>query len=115
MDHGKIVAEGTPTELKRQVASDTIRITLGEAADVSAIVRRALEDQAEAKSITQDGECLRVSVKSGEDALPLIMRALDREDVRISRISLEPATLDDVFLEKTGRSLRDTAAESGER
>jgi hypothetical protein len=43
------------------------------------------------------------------------MRALDREGVAITDISLSTASLDDVFLDKTGRSLRDTAPEGGAR
>jgi ABC-2 type transport system ATP-binding protein len=54
-------------------------------------------------------------VDNGEAALPRIMRALDNDNISIAGISLSTATLDDVFLEKTGRSLRDTAAEGGAR
>jgi hypothetical protein len=43
------------------------------------------------------------------------MKALDGKDIAISNISLSTASLDDVFLEKTGRSLRDTEAEGGDR
>jgi ABC-2 type transport system ATP-binding protein len=109
MDYGHIVAEGTPEQLKRQVSLDTIRITLSNPAQ-DAIVCGILGDQPIVKAVAEESDCLRISVDNGEAALPEIMRALDHENVAISGISLSTATLDDVFLEKTGRSLRDTAA-----
>ncbi len=115
MDYGHIVAEGTPSELKRQVSLDTIRITLSDPTHGDTVVSRVLEGQEIVRSVTQERDSLRISVDDGETALPQIMKALDREGVAIQNISLSTATLDDVFLEKTGRSLRDTAAEGGER
>lgn len=114
MDHGIIVAEGTPDQLKRAVSLDTIRITLGNPSQGPA-ARTVLAGQPVVRSVAEEGDCLRVSVDDGEAALPPIMRALDDERVAISGITLSTATLDDVFLEKTGRSLRDTAAEGGAR
>lgn len=115
MDYGQIVAEGTPGELKRQIALDTIRITLSDPAQGDTVASRALEGQEMVKSLVRERDCLRISVENGEAALPQIMRALDREGIAINNISLSTASLDDVFLEKTGRSLRDTAAEGGAR
>jgi ABC-2 type transport system ATP-binding protein len=115
MDYGHIVAEGTPAELKRQVALDTIRITFSNPALEDAAVGRALEGLETVKSLAHEADCVRISVEDGESALPRIMRAFDREAIAISNISLSTASLDDVFLEKTGRSLRDTAAEGGAR
>jgi ABC-2 type transport system ATP-binding protein len=115
MDHGRIVAEGTPEELKRQVGLDTIRITLSDPAQGDTVASRVLEGQAAVKSFVWELDSLRVSVDDGGAALPHIMRALDREGVAITDISLSTASLDDVFLDKTGRSLRDTAPEGGAR
>jgi ABC-2 type transport system ATP-binding protein len=112
MDQGRIVAEGTPDELKRQVACDTIRITLGDPGRASEVTR-TLEGEPIVKGMTHESDGLRISVDNGEAALPQIMRALDAQNIAISGISLSTASLDDVFLEKTGRSLRDTAAAGG--
>ena len=114
MDYGHIVAQGTPEQLKREVALDTIHITLANPAQ-NPVVSRVLDGLEIARSVDQELECLRISVDDGEAALPQIMRALDQENTAISNISLSTASLDDVFLEKTGRSLRDTAAEGGAR
>jgi ABC-2 type transport system ATP-binding protein len=115
MDYGHIVAQGTPAELKRQVARDTIRVTLSNPARIDEAVGRALEGETFVRSIAQERDCLRISVENGEEALPHVMRALDRAGITISNISMSTASLDEVFLEKTGRSLRDTAPEGGER
>jgi len=114
MDHGLIVAEGTPEELKRQVSLDTIRITLTNPAQAGSVVQ-LLQPLPIVRSVAEEGDCVRISVDDGEAALPQLMRTLDAQSVAIGGITLTTATLDDVFLEKTGRSLRDTAAEGGAR
>jgi ABC-2 type transport system ATP-binding protein len=114
MDYGRIVAEGTPEQLKRQVSLDTIRVTLGDPAQNPAAAQ-VLEGLKIVKSSVREQDCLRISVDNGEAALPQVMKALDGKDIAISNISLSTASLDDVFLEKTGRSLRDTEAEGGDR
>jgi ABC-2 type transport system ATP-binding protein len=114
MDYGRIVAEGTPEQLKRQVSLDTIRVTLGDPAQNPAAAQ-VLEGLKIVKSSVREQDCLRISVDNGEAALPQVMKALDAQDIAISNISLSTASLDDVFLEKTGRSLRDTEAEGGDR
>jgi ABC-2 type transport system ATP-binding protein len=112
IDHGKIVAEGSPAQLKRDVALDTIRITLADRTRAED-VRELLSGQGVVCSIAEEGGAVRISVDNGEQALPQLMRLLDERDIGIAGISLETASLDDVFLEKTGRSLRDTAPEPG--
>jgi ABC-2 type transport system ATP-binding protein len=115
MDYGHIVAEGTPAELKRQVALDTIRITLFDPSQYDVVASRVLEGQPSVKAVSREHDCVRISVEDGETALPQIMRALDAENVTLTSVSLSTATLDDVFLEKTGRSLRDLTVEEGPR
>jgi len=112
MDYGRIVAEGTPEQLKRQVSCDTIRITLGDPGTALAVIGM-LQSQHIVKTVAQESGSLRISVDNGEAALPEIMRTLDAQNTAISGISLSTATLDDVFLEKTGRSLRDDGKEGG--
>jgi len=114
MDHGIIVAEGTPGQLKRQVALDTIRITLANPAQDAGVITW-LGAKPIVRSVAEENDCLRISVDDGEAALPLLMRMLDEKQVAVRGVTLSTATLDDVFLEKTGRSLRDTAAEGGMR
>jgi len=115
MDYGRIVAEGTPAELKRQIGLDTIRITLSDSTQCDAVAGQVLEGLDMVKSVVREQDCLRISAENGEAALPQIFKVLDQADIAVMEISLSTPTLDDVFLEKTGRSLRDTAAEGGGR
>jgi ABC-2 type transport system ATP-binding protein len=118
IDHGVIVAEGTPAELKREVASDvvTLRVGSGDAAvtgsadgDGGGEVSKLLEAQPYTKEVRVDGDVLRVYLDDGEHALPGLLHVLGQSGVVIRSIALDRATLDDVFLHKTGRSLRDAA------
>ncbi|MFI6319655.1 ATP-binding cassette domain-containing protein [Nonomuraea sp. NPDC050556] len=104
VDHGLVVAQGTPAELKREVSGDVV--TLRTSAPVQA--EEALRPLS--KDVRVDGDVLRVYVDDGEHALPGLLNAL--EGIGLTSISLERATLDDVFLAHTGRSLRDTGADA---
>jgi ABC-2 type transport system ATP-binding protein len=109
IDHGRIVAEGTPGELKRQVSGEAITLTLGDAAsagDALEIARTALGDF----EVVADGRTLRLNLVDGGAALPRLLRAMDDKAVDIVDVDLRHPTLDDVFLALTGRSLRDDAA-----
>ena len=110
MDEGRIVAEGTPTELKRQVAGDVV--TLGLEAHDGALQRGEdlLRSQMFVREVSLDKNDLRLYVERGEEALPQILRLLDGAGLVIQTIALSRPTLDDVFLRQTGRSLRETAA-----
>ncbi|MEU7898560.1 ATP-binding cassette domain-containing protein [Nonomuraea sp. NPDC049152] len=104
VDHGVVVAEGTPAELKRSVSGDVVTLRLDE------LERAATVLGPMAKQIRVDEDMLRVYVDDGEHALPPLLRTLEAEGLSLRSIALERATLDDVFLAKTGRSLRDTGA-----
>ncbi len=108
IDHGLIVAEGTPRELKREVVGDSVVLNVADGA-----AERARELLAAAPFVSEVGAAdeegqLRCYVEDGAAALPEILRMLDGAGVGLRAISLSEPTLDDVFLAKTGRSLRDT-------
>ncbi|MCT9929173.1 ATP-binding cassette domain-containing protein [Planotetraspora sp. A-T 1434] len=105
VDHGLIVAEGTPGDLKREVAGDVVSLRVSDTAAASEAVK-ALPYPREVRI---DGDLLRIYLDDGEHALPQLLATLAEHDLAIQSISLERATLDDVFLHKTGRSLRDAA------
>ena len=111
IDHGKIVAEGTPEKLKREVAGDVVTI------EVSADAQKAKEilaNQADVREIVLTDQTLRLTVEHGKQTLITLMRALDSAGVPLASIQLSRPTLDDVFLKMTGRSLREEEAkESG--
>jgi ABC-2 type transport system ATP-binding protein len=110
IDGGVIVAEGTPGELKREIKGDSI--VLGFDNDqVLSTGRLALADEPYIReSLVKDGK-LHLYVERGEQDLPAIMRALDDQFVAVTTVEFARPSLDDVFLQKTGRSLRDNESE----
>ena len=107
IDHGKIVAEGTSEELKREVAGDLVTVSVTGNQQSAVDLLRAQEFVREAT--TEDG-LVRLYVDHGETAMPAILRLLDSAGLHLVTIGLQRPSLDDVFLRKTGRSLRETAA-----
>jgi ABC-2 type transport system ATP-binding protein len=108
IDHGRIVAEGSPDELKRQVAGDvvTVGVTGGAQPALRAFEGAGFVREASAQ---EDGT-VRLYVDRGETAMPAILRLLDDRALVLETITLTRPSLDDVFLRQTGRSLRETAA-----
>src|SRR5205085_8699027 len=107
IDHGHIVAEGTPAELKAQVGRPTLEAIPADAdaaPKVAAILERFGERCSSAKGVA-------VRLGTGDAGLVDVVRALDREDVRVANLELHQPTLDDVFLAKTGRSLEGAGEE----
>ncbi|HEV7658061.1 MAG TPA: ATP-binding cassette domain-containing protein [Mycobacteriales bacterium] len=107
IDHGEIVAVGSPDELKQRVSGDAVLLRLADVADAAAAAELvgALPD---ADSPGIDGETVHVRVPNGGAALPGLLRELDRAGVALAAVEVRRPTLDDVFLSLTGRSLRDT-------
>jgi ABC-2 type transport system ATP-binding protein len=113
MDHGQIVAEGTPRALKHQVAGDAVLISLrddGRDGERAAAMLRAEPYVRELAAA--DGQ-MRLYVDDGGTALPELIRLLDSHGLGVRSISMAEPTLDDVFLRQTGRSLRDEGAAAG--
>ena len=106
IDHGKIVALGTPDELKRQVAGDVVVVGTDNAGDR---VLELLKGQPFVREATQSDDVVRLYVDRGETAMPQIIRALDAAGIPLASLSLNRPSLDDVFLRQTGRSLREAA------
>jgi ABC-2 type transport system ATP-binding protein len=106
IDHGKIVAEGTPEELKREIAGDVVLVGPEGSPDKA---RDILKGQDFIRELTVEDEVLRLYVDRGETALPQIIRLLDGAGINLATLSLHRPSLDDVFFRKTGRSLRETA------
>jgi ABC-2 type transport system ATP-binding protein len=105
IDGGEIVAEGTPSALKREISGDVVTLGLGDAAEKGREIL-AGEPYLTSAEVREGGE-LRLSVDAGETAIPRIMRTLGDAGIEMATIELHRPTLDDVFLSKTGRSLRE--------
>ncbi|WP_025272881.1 daunorubicin resistance protein DrrA family ABC transporter ATP-binding protein [Haloglycomyces albus] len=111
VDHGEIVVEGTPRSLKHDVAGDVVSVGVnGQAAEAEDILTgqefvREVERK-EADPTTGISE-IRLYVEDGAEAVPTMLRLLDKADIAPASIELHRPSLDDVFLKQTGRSLRE--------
>jgi ABC-2 type transport system ATP-binding protein len=102
IDHGRIVAEGTPLELKAQIGRPTVEAIPCSPADRDAVAR-VLERFGDRSGASPKGVSVRL--RGGEADLADVVRALDSEHIAIEHLQLHAPSLDDVFLAKTGRSL----------
>jgi ABC-2 type transport system ATP-binding protein len=108
IDHGKIVAEGTPAELKAQIGRPTVEAIPRDGTDPAAVAR-ILEQFGEATGGSPKGVAVRLD--HGASDLAGIVRALDAETIELEHLELHAPSLDDVFLAKTGRSLEGAGEE----
>jgi ABC-2 type transport system ATP-binding protein len=102
IDGGKIVAEGTPAALKEEIGRPSLEVTPSDQDECHRVLE-VLERFGERVPAPRDAVAVRLSV--GAEALTDIVRALDGEGLRVADIDLHAPSLDDVFLEKTGRHL----------
>jgi ABC-2 type transport system ATP-binding protein len=97
LDSGTLVAQGTPTELKRLVPGGSIRLEFGDPAELERAAR-LLGDG----SRDEDGLALRIRSDGGIHALRTVLGRLDSEAIDVEGLSVQTADLDDVFLSLTG-------------
>jgi ABC-2 type transport system ATP-binding protein len=111
IDHGRIVAEGSPAALKAEVGRPTVEVV---PADPEDKVRAAEILARFGDRCGSVPEAVAVRLRSGEADLAEIVRALDAENLKVEQLQLHQPSLDDVFLAKTGRSLEGAGDEDEE-
>ena len=102
IDHGRIVAEGTPAALKAEIGRPTVEAVPRDPEDRERMAR-VLERFGESAAASPKGVAVRL--RGGDAELADVVRALDAEDLALEHLQLHAPSLDDVFLTKTGRSL----------
>jgi len=102
IDHGRIVAEGTPAELKADIGRPTVEAVPHNPAERERLAA-VLERFGPRAGTSPRGAAARL--ERGEAQLAEVVRALDSEGIAIEHLQLHAPSLDDVFLAKTGRSL----------
>ena len=110
IDHGRIVAEGTPDALKAEIGRPRVEaIPAGEdgRGKLSEVFARFGELVPSARGVS-------VRLEAGEVGLAAVVRALDAEDIHVAHLELHSPSLDDVFLAKTGRSLEGHSGDESE-
>ncbi len=111
IDHGQIVAEGTPKELKAQIGRPSVEAIPSDPEDLPQ-VSAVLERFGEREPGTRQGATVRLSGAGA--SLASVVRALDAEDLEVEHLELHQPSLSDVFLAKTGRSLEGAGEEPEE-
>lgn len=106
IDHGTVVADGTPERLKQQIGGETIVIGIEDGKTLERAKELLHKEKFVHKLYANDGQ-LHVYVKEGEKLLADVLRYLDRQKLTFQTIELSKPSLDDVFLQQTGRSLRE--------
>lgn len=105
MDKGKNLAIGTTEELKRMIKkSEIISIDI---LDLLPEQIAAIRELKHVYEVTFENHCLKVLCSGGRHNLPRILNYLQSEDISFGRVYSELPTLNDVFLEITGKELRD--------
>jgi len=112
IDHGRIVRYGSPSELKEKLKSnDVIEIEGHNLSDQTANALQSFSEISKVAISTIDSNdntgLLRIHAEKGKEVLPKLLEFLVRKQVSITKVSFIEPTLEDVFIEETGRSLRD--------
>jgi ABC-2 type transport system ATP-binding protein len=106
VDRGRIVVEGTPDELKRELRGDAIHLELGAGAAEEA-VHSALEAVPGINEIVLDGRALHARAQDGARSVPAVLAALEGRGVEIASVTVARPSLDDVYLRYAGRTFSD--------
>jgi ABC-2 type transport system ATP-binding protein len=110
VDRGRVVATGSPDELKRELRGDALHVELE--SDLNG-ARAGLDRVAGLSDVTIDGRSLRARADDGARAVPAVLAALDSVGVAVASVTVARPSLDDVYLRYAGRTFgeadRDTA------
>jgi ABC-2 type transport system ATP-binding protein len=112
IDHGKIVAEGTPEQLKAEIACSTVEVVPADAGQRRAVASVLERFGEQTTGFGPGGVAVQLADSDGN--LAEIVRALDSAGIALSHLQVHEPTLDDVFLAKTGRHLEGSGEGDGE-
>ncbi|MGA2308343.1 MAG: ATP-binding cassette domain-containing protein [Candidatus Bathyarchaeia archaeon] len=108
IDHGHIIRIGSPEELKESIGGDVIVVTLKETEpDISSDIANIKL----VKNVQKNDNNYRIKVELGEEASPQITDLIRSKGLHVTKVSLTKPTLDEAYLEFTGRSLREEEAD----
>ena len=106
IDHGEIVVSGSPVELKHQLGGDTITMSLGDGDGVRDRSKRIVSGIQGVTKVLDIETGLAAYAKNAGALVPDIVRLFDENGIRLTSINVASASLDDVFLQHTGRRIR---------
>ncbi len=111
VDRGKVVAEGTPDELKGELRGDAIVVEL-EGQMLGGEVLSALDKVRELYDVSVEARTLRARADSGARSVPAVLAALEAEGVKVASVTVSRPSLDDVYLQYAGRAFNEADQEA---
>ena len=109
VDRGRVVAEGTPDELKRELRGDAVHVELEGHTD--GVVGEALEGLEAVREVGLNGRSLHARADDGPRAVPAVLAALEARGVPVASVTVARPSLDDVYLRYAGRTFSAAEAE----
>jgi ABC-2 type transport system ATP-binding protein len=111
IDHGKLIKIGAPDDLKASLGGDIIELGVREEAeDLAPLIMQSKS----VKDVKKTDSTYRIKAELGEEAAPEIIELIRAKGYHVSKISVTKPTMDQVYLEYTGRTLRDVEADRAE-
>ncbi len=111
IDRGRIVAMDTPDALKARIAGDVLVVGFARPGALAEGMRR-LKPLDLIRALRPTGDALHLTVENGAEAIPTVMQAL--QGLEVASVAIQRPTLDDVYLEATGRTMREAEARAAD-
>lgn len=112
IDHGKLIAEGTSNQLKARLGGDVVEFEIESSKDRDRALEAVKKLAQKAPSVDESGLGITVPVKQGSKSLLQVVEALNAAKVAPTSLSLHRPSLDDVFLDLTGKRTSDDIAQT---
>jgi ABC-2 type transport system ATP-binding protein len=106
LDHGRLLALGTPAELKRSTGADTI-VTVSASGDLDALAKALEADVPGVERATRVDDTVLLAVRAQSGLLPIVFNVADQHGFAVSDLSIAEPTLETVFINLTGKDLRE--------
>jgi ABC-2 type transport system ATP-binding protein len=104
LDHGRVLEAGTPAKLKAGLGGEVVRLRIAKGRDAFA---KALQGADGVRGVQWKDDEAHVRVASADAALPGLLDLAHRSGARLAALEVHRATLEDVFIARTGKALRD--------
>ena len=115
IDHGVVIAEGTSDQLKSRIGGHSVAVALMDGNDAGAARAILARHGSAAPHTADDGRTLEVAVQNGPASLQLVLTDLQSQDIGLHDAGIRRPTLDDVFLQLTGRPAEEVPDPEGTR
>jgi ABC-2 type transport system ATP-binding protein len=112
VDRGRIVAEGSPDELKRELRGDAVHVELGESVNGRAV--EALGRLELVSDVSVEGRAVHARADDGARAVPSVLQALEAHGIAVASVTVARPSLEDVYLRYAGRTFGEAEAEEKE-